>query len=130
MFSHAEAAATAVEQIRRLLDDWFDMDADPVALLWLDAWQASRRGPALLRAVTEQMRADLERLEALIRGGIDREELRVADASGATLRIMALVDATSVQAAVRSAIDYAPVTDMLLDTTEDTLGLPRGAPRR
>ena len=43
---------------------------------------------------------------------------------------MALVDATSVQAAVRSAIDYAPVTDMLLDTTEGTLGLPRGALRR
>ena len=54
--------------------------------LWLDAWQASRRHPALLRAVTEQMRADLERLEALIRGGSDRGELRVADATGAALR--------------------------------------------
>ena len=76
------------------------------------------------------MRADLERLEALIRGGIDRGELQVADATGAALRIMALVDATSVPAAVRTAIDYAPVTDMLLDTTEVTLGLPRGALRR
>ena len=72
VFSHAEAAATAVEQIRRLLDDWFDMDTDPVSLLWLGASQASRRRATLLRTVTEQMRADLERLEVLIRGGIDR----------------------------------------------------------
>ncbi len=35
-----------------------------------------------------------------------------------------------VSTTIALGIDHAPVTDMLLDTTEDTLGLPRGALRR
>jgi AcrR family transcriptional regulator len=129
VFSHAEKAATAAEQIQRLLREWLDNQHDSVSLLWLDAWQASRRRPALLTAVTEQMTADLARLEALIRAGIDDGQFQAADPAAAALRIMALVDATSIQAAVRTAIDYTPVNDMAYTTTEDTLGLPRGALR-
>ncbi|HTT28513.1 MAG TPA: TetR family transcriptional regulator C-terminal domain-containing protein [Solirubrobacteraceae bacterium] len=127
VFGHAQEAATPLEQIQRLLRDWLDNQQDSVSLLWLDAWQASRRRPALLTAVTEQMTADLARLEALIRTGIEHAQFQVADPAAAALRIMALVDATSIQAAVRTAIDYAPVNEMALTTTEDTLGLPRGA---
>jgi AcrR family transcriptional regulator len=130
VFGRAEAAATPLEQIQRLLDEWFDMKRDPISLLWLDARQASRRRPALLTAVTDQMNADLERLETLIAAGIADGGLRVANAAAAAICIMALVDATSVQAAVRTTIDYTPVAEMALATTEDTLGLPRGALRR
>lgn len=130
VFSYAEAAATPVEQIRRLLHDWLDSKRDSVSLLWLDAWQASRRRPALLNAVTEQMNAQLTRLDALIRAGSDSGDLQPADVAAAARQIMALVDATSIQAAVRAAIDYKPVTDMALATTEEILGLPRGALRR
>jgi AcrR family transcriptional regulator len=129
VFSYAEAGVTPVEQIRRLLRDWLDSRHDSVSLLWLDAWQASRRRPALLNAVTEEMTSQLTRLEALIRDGNDAGHLHVADAAAAALQIMALIDATSVQAAVRTTIDYTPVSDMAVDTAENILGLPRGALR-
>jgi AcrR family transcriptional regulator len=131
VFGHAEAAATAREQIQRLLDDWLDADQDSISLLWLDAWQAGRRRPALLVAVTDQMNADLARLEALIRAGVENGELQVADAAAAALQIMALVDATSIHAAVRrTGIDYSPIYDMAVTTIEATLGLARDALRR
>ena len=129
VLSYAEAAATPVEQIGRLLRDWLDSRHDSVSLLWLDAWQASRRRPALQNAVTQQMKAQLTRLETLIRDGNDRDDLHVADAAAAALQIMALIDATSVQAAVRTTIDYTPVSDMAIDTAENILGIPQGALR-
>ena len=129
VLSYAGAAATPVAQIGRLLRGWLDPGHDSVSLLWLDAWQASRRRPALLNAVTEQMKTQLTRVETLIRAGNDRDDLHVADAAAAALQIMALIDATSVQAAVRTKIDYTPVADMAIDTAENILGIPRGALR-
>jgi AcrR family transcriptional regulator len=131
VFTYAEAAATRPEQIERLLTEWLSTEHDSMSLLWLDAWQASRRRPALLSAVTEQMSVDLARLEALIRAGIEdgQLEVEVADVAAAALQLMALVDATSIQAAVRATIDYTPVYDLAIDTAENILGLPRGALR-
>jgi AcrR family transcriptional regulator len=129
VFGYAVAGVTPVQQIRRLLGDWLASRHDSVSLLWLDAWQASRRRPALQAAVTEQMGVQLTRLEALIRDGNNVGDLHVADAAAAALQIMALIDATSVQAAVRTTIDYTPVSDMAVDTAENILGLPRGALR-
>ncbi len=73
------------------------------------------------------MTSQLTRLEALIRDGNDAGHLHVADAAAAALQIMALIDATSVQAAVRTTIDYTPVSDMAVDTAENILGLPRAS---
>ena len=129
VLSYAETGATPVEQIGRLLRDWLDSRHDSVSLLWLDAWQASRRRPALLNAVTQQMKAQLTRLQALIRDGNDSDDLHVLDPAAAALQIMALIDATSVQAAIRSTIDYTPVSDMAIDTAENILALPQGALR-
>jgi hypothetical protein len=39
---------------------------------------------------------------------------------------MALVDATSVNMAIREVIDYTPVIEMALTAAEATLGLPTG----
>jgi AcrR family transcriptional regulator len=129
-YGYAEEATTAVEQIQRLFRDWLDTErGHSISLLWLDAWQASRRRPALQTAVIEQMEADLDRLQALIRAGIDSGELRVADSAAAATCIMALVDAMSIHAAVGPKLDYTPVNEMVITTTEDTLGLPRGALR-
>jgi AcrR family transcriptional regulator len=129
VLGYAETGVTPVEQIRRLLLDWLDSRHDSVSLLWLDAWQASRRRPALQNAVTQQMKAQLTRLETLIRDGNDRGDLHVADPAAAALQIMALIDATSVQAAVQTTIDYTPVADMAIDTAENILRIPRGALR-
>jgi AcrR family transcriptional regulator len=130
VYRNAEAATTALEQIQRLLHDWIDTErGNSISLLWLDAWQASRRRPALQTAVIDQMNADLDRLQTLIRAGIDNGQLHVTDPAGAATCVMALVDAMSIHAAVGTKIDYTPVNDMVFTNTEDMLGLPRGALR-
>ena len=45
VFGLAGAAAPPRDPVRRLLAAWLHEDRDPVSLLWLDAWQASRRVP-------------------------------------------------------------------------------------
>jgi hypothetical protein len=66
VFGQAEEAATPTERMRRLLAAWLAPERDAVSLLWLDAWQASRRRAAVLAAVTAQMNLDLDRLERII----------------------------------------------------------------
>jgi AcrR family transcriptional regulator len=129
VFGKAETAATPTEQIGRLLHEWLDPARDAVSLLWLDAWQASRRRPALRRAVTEQMTADLDRLQTLIETGQNTGDFHVDNAGKAVMRILALIDGLSVQAATRENIDYSTVAEMVLTTTEDTLGLRPGTLR-
>jgi hypothetical protein len=127
VFGHAEEAATPLEQLQRVLDSWLTIErSDPMDVVWFDAWQASRRRPALAAVVLERMTADLARLEALIRAGNETAVLRAADPAAAAVCVMALVDATSVNTAIRDAIDYTPVIEMALTAAEATLGLPAG----
>jgi AcrR family transcriptional regulator len=149
IFGHAAQAGYPVDQVRRLLGAWLHQDRDPVSLLWLDAWQASRRRPALMDEVARQMNADLARLSALIEAGIAARDFPVAGApdiaardratgAGATrnstardiaLQILSLVDGLSVQAAARATLDYTAVRAMVISTTESLLGLGRGTLR-
>jgi AcrR family transcriptional regulator len=131
VFGHAEGATTPLERIQRVLDQWLNIEpTDPMDVVWFDAWQASRRRPALAAVVIERMNADLARLEALIRAGNDAGVLHAADPAAASVCIMALVDATSVNTAIRDAIDYTPVIEMAFTATESTLGLSAGSLRR
>ena len=131
VFGYAEEAATPLDQIQRVLDSWLTVErSDPMDVVWFDAWQASRRRPALAAIVLERMTADLARLEALIRAGNEAAVLRAADPAAAAVCVMALVDATSVNTAIRDAIDYTPVIEMAYSATEVTLGLPAGTLRR
>ncbi|HYZ82346.1 MAG TPA: TetR family transcriptional regulator C-terminal domain-containing protein [Solirubrobacteraceae bacterium] len=131
VFGYAEEAATPLDQIQRVLDSWLTIErSDPMDVVWFDAWQASRRRPALAAIVLERMTADLARLEALIRAGNQAAVLRAADPAAAAVCVMALVDATSVNTAIRDAIDYTPVIEMAYSATEATLGLPAGTLQR
>jgi AcrR family transcriptional regulator len=129
VFGHAEAASSPLEQMRRLFEGWFDAERDAGALLWLDGCQASRRRPALLAEVARQLDADLARLAAIIHGGAGTGAFTVADPTTTAMRILALVDGLSVQASVRSVLDYTAASDMVIDTTERELDLPQGALR-
>jgi len=53
----------------------------------------------------------------------------VADPRRAAMRIMALIDGFSVQAAMRSQIVYDAVRDLVFETVARELGLPPGALR-
>jgi AcrR family transcriptional regulator len=127
LFGDAAAAGRPVDQLRQLLSCWLDPDRDPVSLLWLDAWQASRRRPALMDEVTRQMTADSDRLSALIRSGTGAGDWAARDPAGTATQILSLIDGHSVQAATRRTLDYAVVAAMVVTVSEGLLGLPTGA---
>ena len=126
VFGHAALAERPVGQLRRLLGAWLQQERDPVSLLWLDAWQASRRRPALMTEVVRQMNADLDRLSALIGAGIAVGDFPVGDPREPAQQILSLVDGLSVQAATRAALDYSAVQKMVVSTAEILLGLKPG----
>jgi AcrR family transcriptional regulator len=127
VFGHAALAERPLGQLRRLLEGWLHQDRDPVSLLWLDAWQASRRRPALRTEVGRQMNADLDRLSALIGAGIAAGDFSVDNPREPALQILSLIDGLSVQAATRATLDYTPVRTMVITTAETLLGLKPGA---
>ena len=65
-----------VTQVRTLLAAWLHEDRDPISLLWLDAWQASRRRPALRAEVVRQMQEDSARLGRVITAGMIVRRIR------------------------------------------------------
>jgi len=116
----------AVDELNRLLAAFLQPDRDPVSLLWLDAWQASRRRPALLAEVVRQMEADTAQLALLIGRGIESGQFTSDDAASTALRIMALIDGLSIQAATRAQIDYSVVAEMVVSMIQSELGLTPG----
>ncbi|MGW4387766.1 TetR/AcrR family transcriptional regulator [Streptomyces sp. NPDC004685] len=127
VFEHAARSDHPLDQVRHLMRAWLHEDRDPVSLLWLDAWQASRRRPALLTAVTRQMKAAQVRLEAHIEAGVSQGCFRVDNAGYAAMHILVVIDGLSPQAAMRTKIDYAEVRELITATAERILGLDEGA---
>ncbi|HEY2280829.1 MAG TPA: TetR family transcriptional regulator C-terminal domain-containing protein [Streptosporangiaceae bacterium] len=126
VYARAQDGASPTDQLRLLLDNYVDPARDAVALLWLDAWQASRRRPALHDEVARQMNHDLDQLSELIATGQQTGEFRTRDSRATAMRILALVDGLSVQAAIRDAFDYTDVQRMLWRSVEHELGLDEG----
>ena len=126
VFLAASGGVSALDDISRLLRSFLHPDRDPVSLLWLDAWQASRRRPPLLAEVVRQMEADTGQLAELIARGVESGHFVVVDCASAALRIMALIDGLSIRAATRSEIDYSVVAELVVSTVESDLGLAPG----
>ena len=127
LFSAASEGAAPREELNRLVAGFLHPDRDPVSLLWLDAWQASRRRPALMAEVVRQMDADTAQLAELIRRGSVSGDFSAVDPASTALRIMALIDGLSIRAAIRAQIDYTVVADLVVSTVESELGLSPGA---
>lgn len=131
------AAVTAVSdgptaELRAYLHHTLAPEQDSVALLWLDAWRESSRRPTLQREVIQQMEIDLAQLKDLLTRGVAAGEFHAEDCAVTAMRILAMIDGTLAQAAVRTAIadsgliDYPSVTTMLLRTAESDLELAPG----
>jgi AcrR family transcriptional regulator len=127
VFSAARPEAGVIQRLRALLDVLCAEGSDAISLLWLDAWQASRNRPALHAEVGRQMEAWQVRLAALISEGVAAGQFQVGDAPTAAMRILALIDGMSVQAAIPQRMGYQAVRDMVTSNTEHELGLPRGS---
>jgi len=129
-FAVLPPAALPLAQLRALLGLLLEETSDAISLLWLDAWQASRNRPALRAEVTRQMAAWQADLAGLIARGVASGAFRCVDTAVAAVRILALIDGLSVQAAIRFSIGYASVQDLVVETIERELGLESGTLRR
>ncbi len=129
IFAVLSLDASPVAQMRKMLAMLLDDSTDEISLLWLDAWQATRKRPALRAEVARQMLGWQDKVSGLIGRGAAAGLFDAADARRAATCIMALVDGFSVQAAMRSTIAYDAVRDMVIGAVERELGLPPGALR-
>jgi AcrR family transcriptional regulator len=122
VFGEAESVPDPVAGLKHLMAAWLGPDQDEYSLLWLDAWQACRHRPALREEVAAQMNEDVRRLAHLIQLGVDAGQLAVGKPDSAALQIMSLVDALSVQSAIRGTFDYTDVRTLVTAVTEQILG--------
>jgi len=123
MFAALESEPDPLTKIRRLVADLLQADRDPISLLWLDAWQASRHRPSLRGEVASQMNEDIRGLAELIQRGVDGGQIRVDEPASAAVQIFALADGLSVQAAIRGLVDYADMQVLIGGFVEQILGL-------
>ncbi len=121
--------APPLAQMRYIMAHLLDDSADATSLLWLDAWQATRHRPLLRAEVAAQMRGWQDGMISVIRRGVTAGVFGVTDPRRTAVRIMALIDGFSVQAAMRSQIVYDAVRDLVFETVARELGLPPGALR-
>ena len=119
-----DPAAPPLAQMRYIVAHLLDDSADATSLLWLDAWQATRRRPLLRAEVAAQMRGWQEGMISVIRRGVAAGVFGVTDPRRTSVRIMALIDGFSIQAAMRSQIVYDAVRDLVFETIARELGLP------
>jgi AcrR family transcriptional regulator len=126
LFEDVDAAGTALERMRALIGLLVSDDRDDISLLWIDAWNASRRSPVLQAEVARQLQVWQQRVAALISLGVAEGVFRAADPPAAATRIMAMSDALSLQAAVPAPLDYAVVRQMVIDGAERELDLHAG----
>ena len=129
LFDAASAEPDPAGELRSLIAAWLHPDRDAVSLLWLDAWQAARRRPVLGTEVTAQMNEDLRRMRDVLERAGARGQISIDDPHAVALQLFSLVDALSVQAAIRGSIDYSAVRDMVVTTAERILDLDLGLTR-
>lgn len=131
IFAAAAAAADPLGELGHAIFEYIDSKRDPVVLLWLDAWQASRYRPALRAEVIAQMNEDVRRMSALIEAATDRGQVRpVCGPEQAAVRIYSLIDALDVQAAIRGGgfDDYTDVQAFFIGVVGQVLGAPLARP--
>ncbi len=100
---------------------------DDISRLWINARHLSRYRPVLRERVAEQERANDDRLEQLIREGVERGEFCTDDPRATAIQILVVLDGLGAHANTDRSSRPAAVTRMPLTTAERELGLPHGA---
>jgi AcrR family transcriptional regulator len=126
IFGGIAALRSPVARMAALLRMVLSESQDNISLLWLDAWQASRRLAVLRTEVSVQMLAWQTKVAGLIGEGVAAGVFEVEDAGASAARIMALIDGISVHAATRGITSYGAVREMVVAVTARELGLPAG----
>ncbi|MFE0811852.1 TetR/AcrR family transcriptional regulator [Streptomyces sp. NPDC058794] len=120
--------ATPTRQLARFFARATGPDFDDISRLWLNARHLSRYRPALRARVAVQEAAWRDRLEALIRDGVERGEFRTDDPLVAAIQILVVLDGLGMLVNSADTGDDPPaVRRMPITTAERELGLPTGA---
>ncbi len=99
---------------------------DDISRLWINARHLSRYRPVLRDRVAEQERASDDRLEGLIREGVERGEFRTDDPRTTAIQILVVLDGLGAHANTDRGNRPEAVTRMAVTTAERELGLPAG----
>ncbi|WP_051852968.1 TetR/AcrR family transcriptional regulator [Streptomyces aureocirculatus] len=100
---------------------------DDISRLWLNARHLSRYRPALRERVGVQENAWRDRLEALIRDGVDAGEFRTGDPLVTAVQILVVLDGLGMLVNGADGGEDLPVVRRLpIATAERELGLPVG----
>ncbi|MEU3660176.1 TetR family transcriptional regulator C-terminal domain-containing protein [Streptomyces sp. NPDC032940] len=101
---------------------------DDISRLWLNARHLSRYRPALRDRVAVQEAAWRERLESLVRDGVELGEFRTADPALAAIQILVVLDGLGMLVnSADTGEDPPAVRRLPVTTAERELGLPAGA---
>lgn len=99
---------------------------DDISRLWINARHLSRYRPVLRDRVHEQELANDQRLEGLIREGVERGEFTTPDPHLTAIQILIVVDGLGVHANTDRENRPEPILRMAVTTAERELGLPPG----
>ncbi|MYR44988.1 TetR family transcriptional regulator C-terminal domain-containing protein [Streptomyces sp. SID5910] len=100
---------------------------DDISRLWLNARHLSRYRPALRARVAVQEAAWRDRLEALVRDGVELGEFRTEDPMVAAVQILVVLDGLGMLVnSVDTDNDPPAVLRLPVTTAERELGLPIG----
>jgi len=127
IFAGIDAIDDPLDALRTLLRSLVEEERDSLSTLWIDAWHAGRRRPALAAEVARQTDEWNARLAELLQRGCDAGRFRAAHPRVAAARVMAVIDGLSVHSTVRGTLDYESVEQLVFVVAESELGLPRGA---
>jgi len=122
------ANGRAVDKLRAILRLYAPVGSASGWPLWIDAWAAALREPALRRV---SRRLDVrwkDSVAAVITDGVASGELTCPDPHGAAWRITAMLDGLAVQVTVhRGVVSRKELSTWVTELTERELGLPAGA---
>jgi AcrR family transcriptional regulator len=123
----AEQAGSAAQHLRAILRLYAPAGPSPGWRLWIDAWAAALREPALRKVSRELDVRWKESVAAVIAAGIATGEFTCSDPHGAAWRITALLDGLAVQLTVhKGLLARRQVIDWVHRFAESELGLAPG----
>jgi AcrR family transcriptional regulator len=121
-------APSAVVKLERTINLYAPEEAEAGWMLWIDAWGEALRSPTLKHISQDLDVAWKDRLEAVIREGVDRGEFRCTDPHASAWRLAALLDGLGVQVTVHEGVlSRAELRAWVLTAATAELGLAPGA---
>jgi AcrR family transcriptional regulator len=123
-----DARATALERLDRVLRYYIPRTrTDQSWILWIEAWAAALRTPAMRAILLELERAWLQALEQVIRDGVTAGEFSCPDPAASAERLDALLDGLMARATVHpGTISRKRLLEHVRTAAAREVGLARG----